>query len=138
MFRKAVLSTAVAALASVAVPAHAHTDTCVFNGVMRTSDVLPAMTVASGPTVNWMMSMTISLCTSGSVLSATGDMSGSLFGTTTGTGITDCGHRFAFTGAGGVVDVAGQVVGSLSITTDLFNAGGGMALLVEATIVLIN
>ena len=106
------LVTAIVALATL-VPvggASGHPDACVFEAVMYTPYGPPTPL----DSIPYHLVMTIGVCATATTFSATGDMVGFL-AMTTGTGVTDTGHRFAFTGAGGVVEVTGEMVGVLQI-----------------------
>lgn len=105
MLRKAAVLLMVSALAFTAPPAEAHTDACTFIGSMtisRTGD----------STANWLLSTTAGTCMNQPWFSASGDMTFSLVGTMTGTGITNTGHRFGFTGTTAVFYLAGEVTGT--------------------------
>lgn len=129
------LLSAMAVVVAVLAPgrqAAAHTDACAFQGAMTTSAV-PNL----GTTVQWQMTITIGTCVNTFSFSAVGDMTGSPLLTTTGTGITNTGHRFAFTGAGGALELAGEVAGTFVMTPDI-TAAGGTRLIVNAVIALVH
>lgn len=129
MIRRLFLAVAVAvAVLAPGQPAAAHTDACAFNGTMATTAV-PNV----GTTVQWHLVMVLGTCVNTFSFEATGDMTGAPMLTMTGTGITNTGHRFAFTGAGGTVELAGEVVGTFVITPD-----GLTRLTVEATVALVH
>lgn len=113
--------------------AAAHTDTCVFQGLMTTSSP-PNI----GVTTQWFMTITVGTCVTSFPFAATGDMTGSMLATTTGTGVTNTGHRFAFTGAGGTVELAGEVVGVFVFTPDVTVPSGGTRFFVNAAIELLH
>ncbi len=106
--------------------AQAHTDACVFTGTLWTfGGPLPPVTAVPGPTVDFLMVTWFpSACATGTPPFLGGKMTGSVLGTTTGSGTAGGGHNFAFTGAAGTIDVAGQVAGTFSMTPDPLTATG--------------
>lgn len=126
MVRRMLLALALTALCSTAVPAQAHTDTCAFTGTLWTfGPPLPTVTVVPGPTVDFVMATWFpTTCATGTPPLLGGTMTGSVLGTTTGSGTATGGHDFAFTGAAGTLDVAGQVAGVLSMTPDPLTSTG--------------
>ena len=124
MIRRLLVAAGVATVLLVPVePAHAHTEACVFEGTMVVSSPGP------GP-VNWWMGMSIGACTSGGWFSAAGDMTISPIGTMTGTGVTNTGHRFGFTGTNAVFYLAGEVTGTWTGSIDPTTTGGHSAIIV--------
>lgn len=141
MFRRLLVAVAVATVLLVpATPARAYEDACAFNGIMTTS-----ATPLPNSTVDFFLTITVGTCVNLQSLSMTGRLKGALLGVTTGTGfVNTTGQQFSFTGAGGVLELAGQVVGTLTFTLDPFAATifpigiPGNRYLVEAAIVLVN
>ena len=115
--RQAVVAAALGSIGTVAAPADAHTDGCVFQGLMTTTSP-----PAAGVSVGWnLVATVVGTCASSPsffTFHTSGQLTGAIVGTTTGTGTTATGHRFAFTGAGGTTYLAGEVVGSFVLTPD--------------------
>jgi hypothetical protein len=134
--RARVVAAILAVLPWTAVPrAIAHTDACAFQGVMTTPPG-PWTPFASVP---YILQAQVGACVNDvNAFTATGDIVPFLL-LTTGTGTTTTGHRFAFTGAGGVVEVVGEAVGVLSIVpfqdSQLFGPGNNI---VVGTLALVN
>lgn len=138
MFRRIVLAVAMATAATVAAPqvATAHTDACVFRGTLFTFGTLPAVTIGTGPTFDWLMIPSVgTTCVTTAGFLAGGQITGSVLGTTTGSGTLSGGHDFSFTGVAGALVVAGEAVGTMVMTPDplangdIFFAEGTLALL---------
>ncbi|HVF75748.1 MAG TPA: hypothetical protein VM938_11920 [Acidimicrobiales bacterium] len=139
MIRRTAVAVAVIGLAAMAAPpADAHTDVCAFTGTIWTfGPTLPAISVVGGPTADWFLLPSLGDCATGVPPIAGGQITGSVFGATTGTETASGGHVFSFTGVGGNLVLPGQVTGTMTMVPNPLTTTGD-AFHVTAAITLVH
>lgn len=142
MLRRLLIGIAVAVALLVPVErASAYDDICAFEGIMITSTPVPGEPTVLGPilTTDFVLFVTIGGCVKTSSFTSVGLTTARPGYLTTGTGVvTTTGQEYAFTGVGTVMELAGQVVGTLVFTPDVTVSSGGTRFLVTAAIALVN